>query len=298
MAVGAAFCLGPALTAIVINWFGYLGTNLFFAALILVIGLGGVLFIPARINDGPKETIDPEEVTQRDIPYSAFLKNKWSLMALLARTCVIMCLQFLDPILSLHMETLGWNLNDTGFAFALFSLTWGLGSPVAGLICQHVNRRVVILLFFITVGVSLLLVGPSAVLGLHSSVGIVLVGLTFLGFGVAGCCVPVVPEMVSAINEEESKKYGGEAKQNSQVNDKVSALYNMGFAVGAVLGPPIGGAIGDARGFSYTSDIFAMIAFAFAGVYLLVVVIPTWYFNKNNLDGKSKVELTGIEETD
>ena len=291
MAVGAAFCLGPALTAIVINWFGYLGTNLFFAALILVIGLGGVLLIPARINDGPKETTDHEEVTQRDIPYSAFLKNRWSLMSITAKVISLMCIQFLDPILSLHMETLGWTLNDTGFAFALFSLTWGLGSPVTGLICRYVNRRVVTFLFLIIIGVSLLLVGPSVVLGLNTSVGIVLAGLALLGFGVTGCIVPNVPEMVSAIKKEERKKYGSEASQNSQINDKAAAFTAMAFALGAVVGPPIGGAIFDAKGFNFTTDTFALIAFAFALVYLALVVIPTYCRKERDLDRKSQVDV-------
>jgi len=258
LAMGVGYCLGPALAAFVIGWAGYLGTNMVFAALIMVIGLGGVLFIPARINDAPKETTDHEEASQRDIPYSAFFKNKASLMALLAKIICIMCFQFIDPILSLQMETLGWTLNDTGFAFALLSLTWGLGAPLVGLICRYVNRRVVTFLFLITVGVALLLVGPSAVLGLQPSVGIVLAGLALLGFGVSGCYVAVLPEMVSAINEE------GDAPQNSQVNDKAVALGGMGFALGAILGPPIGGAICDAKGFQFTTDTFALIAFAYA----------------------------------
>jgi len=50
MALGAGYCLGPALAAIVIRWFGYLGTNMFFAVTMLVFGLGGFLALPERIN--------------------------------------------------------------------------------------------------------------------------------------------------------------------------------------------------------------------------------------------------------
>jgi len=71
----------------------------------------------------------------RNVPYSEFLKNTWAVMALLVRVVSILSLQFVDPILSVHMAKLGWSLNDTGFAFALFSLTWGLGAPIAGRIC-------------------------------------------------------------------------------------------------------------------------------------------------------------------
>ena len=198
-------------------------------------------------------------------------------MSLIAYIFGIMLLQFLDPILSLHMEDLGMKSDDTGFAFALFSLTWGVGSPVVGFVCQHINRRVVVCLSFIVVGVSLLLTGPSKAIGIAESMGIVLVGLALLGFGVSGCVVPLLPEIVDAINEEEKEKAGGEAKQNSQVADKAAALYNMSFALGAILGPPIGGAIDDARGFSFTCDIFALTSFAFAVIYLIAVVIPSYF---------------------
>jgi len=125
-------------------------------------------------------------------------------MHIIAKPLAAVCLHFLDPILSLHMEELGWSEDDTGFVFALYALTWAIGSLMAGCICQHVNRRVVIFLSFITLSMSLLLVGPSAILGLPLSNQIVLPGFILLGFSVAGCYVPLIPEIVDAVAEIEN----------------------------------------------------------------------------------------------
>ena len=104
---GMGFTVGPALATILIRYFDYMGTNLIFASLILIIGLAGVFSLPARINeDHSQETDAEEEVASRDVPYSAFFKNKSSLMSLIAHVVRIMLLQFIDPILSLHMEDL------------------------------------------------------------------------------------------------------------------------------------------------------------------------------------------------
>jgi len=83
--LAAGFCLGPTLAATVVRWFGYLGTNMFFAVLILIFGLGGVSLLPERVNEKQVTTDDGEEDKQRDIPYSVFLKNRWSLMTVLAK---------------------------------------------------------------------------------------------------------------------------------------------------------------------------------------------------------------------
>ena len=145
-------------------------------------------------------------VADKDIPYSLFFKNKYALMALVANFFGIVCLQYLDPTLSEHMIDLGMSEDDVGFAFALFGFTWAVGAPIVGLVCQYVNGRTVVAVSFIMIGVSLLLTGPSKLLELPPSMGIVLAGLTLLGFSVASCFVPIIPEIVNVITKEQQEK--------------------------------------------------------------------------------------------
>jgi len=120
-------------------------------------------------------------------------------MAILAKLVSVICVSSIDPILSLHMMDLGWSEDDSGFGLAIYATAWAIGAPLVGVLCQRIRRRVVIFLAFNWLTLALLLVGPSAILGLPLRSEIVLVGLVFLGFGVAGCFVPLVPEIFSAV---------------------------------------------------------------------------------------------------
>jgi len=54
--------------------------------------------------------------------------------------------------------------------------------------------------------VSLLFVGPSVILGLQPSIPMELIALSFLGFAVAGCYVPLATEIIEAIDTEENQR--------------------------------------------------------------------------------------------
>ena len=135
-----------------------------------------------------------------------YFTNRYSLMALVAMFFGIVCLQYFDLVLSEHLIDLGMSEDNVGFAFALFGFTWAAGAPIVGLVCQYVNRRTVVAVSFIMIGISLLLTGPSTLLELPLSKGIVLAGLTLLGFSVASCFVPIIPEIVNVITKEQQEK--------------------------------------------------------------------------------------------
>jgi len=254
-----------------------MNTNLFFSV-IMFLSLGAVYSMPARLNNNHEPQNGSSQASTNVFRYSTFFKNKYSLLALLARLLSTLCYWFLDPILGLQLVELGMNDNNTGFVFALYSATWAIGSPVVGYICQYVNRRVVILVSFLLLAVSLLFVGPSVILGLQPSIPMALVSLSFLGLSVAGCYVPLVSEIVEAIETEES--------QRDQVADKISVLFCMLTALGSFLGPLSAGAITDATSFRFTTDVFALIAFVFALIYFLMSVIPTYFLKDPATKGK------------
>ena len=67
---------------------------------------------------------------------------------------------------------------------------------------------------------SLLLLGPSYVLGLPDSVVPIILGLMFMGLAFAFTMIPTMPEMISAPGD----KYKG---RESELNDRLSSLYNI-----------------------------------------------------------------------
>jgi len=111
-----------------------MNTNLFFAAIMLVGGVGAVYTMPARLNNSEEPDNKNSEATNL-VPYSTFFKNKYACLAVLARPLSTLCFWFLDPILGLHLVNLGMKDEDTGFVFALYAATWAIGSPLVGYIC-------------------------------------------------------------------------------------------------------------------------------------------------------------------
>lgn len=60
------------------------------------------------------------------------------------------------------------------------------------------------------------------------------------------------------------------------IADKVSALYNMSFAIGSILGPIIGGGLYDRVGFQTTSDIIAFTALTVSIYFAYSVTFPLY----------------------
>ena len=52
---------------------------------------------------------------------------------------------------------------------------------------------------------SLFLVGPSEMLHLPKSITLTFTGLALLGIGISGIIVPIIPELLESIQEEEFK---------------------------------------------------------------------------------------------
>jgi hypothetical protein len=75
-------------------------------------------------------------------------------------------------------------------------------------------------------GLSLFFVGPSNLLHFPQTLGFMSFGLVSLGFGVAGAFVPLIPEIVDAVQADEIKRLGLDRKsttmsQGMRVAEKV-----------------------------------------------------------------------------
>jgi MFS family permease len=105
------------------------------------------------------------------------------------------------------------------------------------------TRYITQLSFFIACG-ALFLLGPSKFFGFDKdSVPFTVAGLGLLGFTTATVFVPLLSEIIDAIEEKEKMK------GNATINDKASALFNTAGAIGTIIGPIIGGLMDDALGF-------------------------------------------------
>ena len=80
--------------------------------------------------------------------------------------------------------------------------------------------------------------------------------------------IPLMPEFIEAVQEKEG------IKENAELNDKASGMFNMSYGIGCLVGPILGGFFNDMWGFRSTCDIMAGSAFVMSIVYFWVNVWP------------------------
>lgn len=103
---------------------------------------------------------------------------------------------------------------------------------------------------------------------IFSEIGFTLAGVGFLGFSVAFLFVPLLPEIIAAVSEENN------LENSPFLADKASGIYNCAYGIGNCLAPIIGGYIAGAKGFPYCCDVMALASFGFFFVYLALGVLP------------------------
>ena len=95
-----------------------------------------------------------------------------------------------------------------------------------------------------------------------------LVGMVMLGLSCALIFVPLLPEIIDAVQEKE------DIGENDDLNDMASSMFNASYAIGCLIAPILGGVFNDAYGFRRTCDIMAMTAAIFMVLYFGVNVLP------------------------
>lgn len=64
-------------------------------------------------------------------------------MAVAINVLAIVCIMFIDPILAVRLTDMGMSEDNVGFAFAIIGFAFGLGGPIAGLLCNQMSRSLV-----------------------------------------------------------------------------------------------------------------------------------------------------------
>ena len=290
MSLGTGLTLGPF-----VSWFlnavvglNYMFTFFTFAGLIFVFGTILICAIPSRLDD--YERFGDEEAPV-DVPFGDFFKNTRVLMALFAYFMAAVLLIFYDPILSLRIEALGLPENQAGLGFSLMAFCFAFSSPFMGCLAEAVDKRLLIGGGFVGITGSLYLTG-----GLSENS----LAITFAGLGLNGVCIacifaPVIPEIVSTMQEDFQERHNRELRGSAcardspttepltkvvipttdvktNIPDKGPALAEMSFALGSIIGPILGGWLEDWDGFDFAVDVMGIVAYSFAILYFVVSV--------------------------
>jgi MFS family permease len=95
-----------------------------------------------------------------------------------------------------------------------------------------------------------------------------------LGVSVAFIFVPLLSEIISAVQEKENMG------ENHRLNDKASGIFNTSYATGCIVAPILGGVLNDSVGFRKTCDILGFGSLSFAAIYFLANILPGFFEKK------------------
>ena len=103
MFLGLSYTIGPVLAGSLYFVLDYIYTLLVFAGIILVVGTVSICLMPDRLNHVEVLDVHGEQIEVQDVPYSTLFKNRRSFMGISAKFMGAFCLNFYDPILTLHL---------------------------------------------------------------------------------------------------------------------------------------------------------------------------------------------------
>ena len=170
------------------------------------------------------------------------------------------------PTYSIHMQKFGFSPAFIGLSFAVPGVIYAGLSPLMYLFTEKLPKRAVILLGILLMSVGMFFVGTSRTLGLENSPIMIMVGLCIIGAAAGMISIPVLPEMLEAIEEKKDRNYNLE-----ELNNYISGIFVTMTGVGEFIGPVLGSTLNHKYGFREAQDIYANIIIVFAILYFLSV---------------------------
>jgi MFS family permease len=122
-------------------------------------------------------------------------------------------------------------------------LVYVASTPLASFLTARFEKRGVIFIGYIVCTVAFFFIGPSKILGFDESPGLTILGLAIMGSGAGLIVIPVMPEMIDAIEE----KYPG--IDETVMHNMISGMFVAAQGVGETLGPVLGSIFEKTSGF-------------------------------------------------
>ena len=202
---GIGLMLGPVMGGPLYNSLGYFYSFCCFGGILLMSLLVATLITPGALNDsvGEESTVEdsgPVEIGGKVVSFRMFLTNRRAMFAFMS--CLIVCFfmsyqsAFLTDVLRKEKDVPeAWN----GLILALPCLTYTISCILVNFIVGRFPRRLLILISFLMLAGSMVLQGPSKMLGLPDLLPIVLVGFALNGVAQGFIFIPLLPDALEAV---------------------------------------------------------------------------------------------------
>ena len=150
------------------------------------------------------------------------------------------------------MTKYGFSPAFIGFCFAVPGVIYAAISPLMYLFTQRMPKRAVILLGILLMSIGMFCVGTSKSLGLENNPAMIILGLMVIGAASGMISIPVLPEMLESIEEQNDLNYNME-----ELNNYISGIFVTCTGAGEFIGPVLSSFLNEKYGFREAQDIYA-----------------------------------------
>jgi MFS family permease len=241
---GIGILCGPLIGALLYNIGGYHFPFAVFALLYLGMYpvIGHFLFKANSEKNaymartGQNSQVSESQNYEKDpITMSMLFSKPRFLFGIWGQLNTMMALQFIAPNISVKLFSLGFDQTLIGVTYGTPSIIYACTCPFIYLLTQKVEKRGIIVIGFFSISIALLMIGGNDyVREYNKETFFILWGLIIIGMSAGMVTIPVLPEMLDAINEDKEliDKYDNEYIQNI-----ISGLF-IGFqSIGEAAGP-------------------------------------------------------------
>jgi MFS family permease len=185
-----------------------------------------------RMDGSFVESGEPKKI----ISFCEVLGVMRSLFGFIIQFLVYFILAFNTPILNTHLDKLNYTPKFISASISMVALTYALTIPLVQVMTKSMNKRGILFIGIVLTIVGTLFTGLESKLDFHHTSAFVLVGTAIFGIGFAMVTIPVMPEILEAVED----------RKDMSTNMDEQALYNnlSGYfvvcqATGESLGPAL-----------------------------------------------------------
>mmetsp|Transcript_45450 Transcript_45450/g.120542 ORF Transcript_45450/g.120542 Transcript_45450/m.120542 type:complete len:445 (-) Transcript_45450:76-1410(-) len=245
---GVGLLMGPLAGGFLFELGGYIAPGAASAVIIFAGGLATFLVSTSAVAE--------EDISENFIGYRELLVVPKILANLVLVAVAMLALTFLDPTLAPYLEKPPYNLTSAsvGVVFAFASIPYAICSVVVAPAAKKLGEHVSVVVGMIMMGGVFVLLGPSPLLPfLPQNVLFMCFVMVLMGISAAGIVVPGGTLMTV----EASRMRGLDTNVPTETfSDSLSALTNMAFTGGSILGPLVAGLMTQFIDFQLSTTIF------------------------------------------
>lgn len=225
------------------------------------------LYANPEDDDGENASIS-EVLLELGTTRTKLLKKSNYLFPLICGMLGYFQFDFINPILSTHLDDMGLSEQNIGLFFCIGPAFYLIGSLfVTRVGAKHIEKQAWIMTGIFFSIVAQLMLGPSRIFGMDKeNLFMIGVGYATMGFFDTFMLVFCLPEMIEAVEREHPTMTN---LQKAKMADLSSGLLTAFFGIGTVAAPIYGAHGGSLMGYRFTCDGMALICLTVGVAYYL-----------------------------